>query len=342
MLALLLLVAAAGAIGCGGGWSTSGGGGGGSSTPATSAGNYTFTIPRYSLNIVIPKLIYLDTNLWNRLLDQNVDPIALLSKLEQCDSSLALSGQNVYELALTFQNSAERGMELFRYLKVYVDAGIVGAYDNLDLLKAEVTALYACADTVVAYYNPADYDALKAEVAKLAAGIVDQRTQSFLSKRKGRAKAGREEPKTHLKQRPDVKAWLLAVPESGLAAWLDEQVPGEVGTAFLIGHLNNVYRSASADAAKSTAQGLLQHPASRTAKALVQADLYLLWRCARRGSNPKDLPDDVYHVLNAAYCDVYATADSGQKEYVALLLSRWTRPAIFDGSTSLADWLLTV
>jgi peptidoglycan/LPS O-acetylase OafA/YrhL len=44
MLALLLLVAATGAIGCGGGGGTGGGGGGGSSTPATTAGNYSFTV----------------------------------------------------------------------------------------------------------------------------------------------------------------------------------------------------------------------------------------------------------------------------------------------------------
>ena len=45
MLTLLLLVAAAGgAIGCGGGRGTAGGGGGGSSTPATTAGNYSFTV----------------------------------------------------------------------------------------------------------------------------------------------------------------------------------------------------------------------------------------------------------------------------------------------------------
>jgi hypothetical protein len=44
MLALLLLVAVAGAIGCGGGGGTGGGGGGGSITPATTAGNYSFTV----------------------------------------------------------------------------------------------------------------------------------------------------------------------------------------------------------------------------------------------------------------------------------------------------------
>jgi hypothetical protein len=41
---ILLLIVSAGAIGCGGSGSSSSGGGGGQSTPATSAGNYTFTV----------------------------------------------------------------------------------------------------------------------------------------------------------------------------------------------------------------------------------------------------------------------------------------------------------
>jgi xanthine/CO dehydrogenase XdhC/CoxF family maturation factor len=44
MLALLLFVAAAGAIGCVSSKGTSGGSGGGSSTPATTSGNYSFTV----------------------------------------------------------------------------------------------------------------------------------------------------------------------------------------------------------------------------------------------------------------------------------------------------------
>jgi len=300
---------------------------------------------RFAWNIkgmVIPKLIYLDTNLWNRLLDQNVDPISLISGLERCNSSLALSGQTVYELTQTFRTSAERGKKLFRYLKICVDAGIVGAYDNMDLLRSEVKALYERADSVVAYYSPADYDALKVEVAKLAEGVVDERAQSFLSERREFARASREGQKAHMENRPDMKTRLLAVSEDGLAAWLDEQVSGDVGAALLTGHLVRVYESPLTDKAISTALGLLQHPAPRTAKALVRADLYSNWRCARRGSNPRDLMDDMYHVLNATYCDVYATAEAGQKEYAALLLSRWTRPAIYDGSTPLKDWLLIV
>jgi hypothetical protein len=65
-----------------------------------------------------------------------------------------------------------------------------------------------------------------------------------------------------------------------------------------------LYESALTDAALSTAQGLLQHQASRTAKGLVLADLYSNWRCAHQNSNPKDLVDDMYRVLNATHCDV--------------------------------------
>ena len=169
-----------------------------------------------------------------------------------------------------------------------------------------------------------------------------QRAESFLSERAAFAKASRVGPKSHLEKRPDIKARLLAVSEDELAAWLDQQISGDVGAALLTGHLIRVYGSSVTDAAISTAQGLIQHPASRTAKALVRADLYSNWRCAHRGSIPRDLMDDMYHVLNAAYCDVYATAEAGQKKYASMLLSRWTQPAIYDGSTPLADWLLTV
>lgn len=288
------------------------------------------------------RLIYLDTNLWNGLLDQNADPTALLSGLEQSRSSLALSGQTVYELARTFQSAPERGKKLFRYVKVYVDAGIVGVYDNKDLLRAEVKALKDDADSVIAYYSPADYAALKAEVGKLSEGIVDQRAQTFVSERMESTKEARKGQKPLMETRLNMKARLLAIPENRLTAWLDQEVSSDGGAIILTSHLMHIFQSTKEDAAYSTALGLLQHPASRMAKAVVRFDLYSAWRCAHRGSNPRDLLDDMYHVLNAAYCDVYATAEARQMKYAPLLLTRWTRPAAYDGGTPLADWLLSV
>lgn len=292
--------------------------------------------------LATPKIIYLDTNLWNRLLDQNVQPATLLSQLEQRGYSLALSGQNVYELTRTFRTSKDRGKDLFRYLRFYVDAGISGAYDSMDLLRNEVKTLYAGSDSVVAFYSPADYDALKAEIAKLADGIVEERAHTFLSERVEFARTSRADQKAHLENRPDMKERFRAVDEACLATWLDEQMAGKVGAALLSAHLLRIYESQDANAAISTALGLLQHPASRVAKAVVRADLYSNWRCAHRGSNPKDLIDDMYHFLNAAYCDVYATADAAQKEYASLLLCQWTRSAIYDEKVPVQDWLLTL
>ena len=63
-----------------------------------------------------------------------------------------------------------------------------------------------------------------------------------------------------------------------------------------------------------------------------RADLYYNWRCAHRGSNRPDLIDNMFHVLNATYCDVYVSKEKNQLEYVGLLLSRATRVEIYDGS----------
>jgi hypothetical protein len=291
---------------------------------------------------VILKLIYLDTNLWNGLLDQGVDPGPLLAELKRRDATLVLSAQTVYELSRTFRSAPERGKELFSYLKLHIDTGIIGTYDNMDLLRNEVRALYARADSVEAYFNTAEYDLLKTEVGKLADGIVDDRVWTFIAGRKEFATNSREGQKVHFERRPDMREKLLAVPESGLEAWLDEQVRGDVGAAMLAGHLLRVYESSETEKAISTAWGLLQHAASRIAKALVRADLYSNWRCAHGGSNPGDLIDDMYHVLNASYTDVYATAESGQAEYASLLMCQWTRPEFYDDKTKLADWLVSI
>jgi hypothetical protein len=52
------------------------------------------------------KLIYLDTNLWNRLKEQNINPHDLVSALRAKGAELVLSGQTVYELSRTFFGSA--------------------------------------------------------------------------------------------------------------------------------------------------------------------------------------------------------------------------------------------
>jgi hypothetical protein len=297
--------------------------------------------PDYSL-IMAQRLLYLDTNLWNRLLDQGVTSAELLAELKRRNATLVLSGQTVYELTRTFTNSPARGQELFRYIKLYLDEGIVAIYDNMDLLRAEVKALYARANSVVAFFDSANEVLLKDEVAKLADGIVDSRAWAYIAERTEFAQRTREDQKSHFEKRPDMRTKLLTISADKVAAWLDEQVTSDVGAAMLTRHLLRIYESSDINAAISTAQGLLGHPASRIAKALVRADLYSNWRCAHRRSNKKDLVDDMYHVLNAAYCNVYATAEPKQEEYTGLLLPPNVEIAIYHDDGPVKDWLLSL
>ena len=75
---------------------------------------------------------------------------------------------------------------------------------------------------------------------------------------------------------------------------------------------------------------------------MLRADCYCNWRCARRGSNRADLLDDLYHVLNAVYSDVYATEEAKQADYTPYILLS-TRTALYDRQTQpLEEWLIDI
>lgn len=46
----------------------------------------------------------------------------------------------------------------------------------------------------------------------------------------------------------------------------------------------------------------------------------------------------MFHVLNATYCDVYATKDKKQLEYAGLLLTANTKVELYDGGL-VSEWL---
>jgi hypothetical protein len=46
--------------------------------------------------------IYLDTNIWNALCDQNVDPKSMVTALAAKSSAIVFGSHNVFELAKTW------------------------------------------------------------------------------------------------------------------------------------------------------------------------------------------------------------------------------------------------
>ncbi|MGA7443064.1 MAG: hypothetical protein WB523_10040 [Candidatus Sulfotelmatobacter sp.] len=298
--------------------------------------------PDYHLRSV-DKSIYLDTNLWNALCDQAVDQERLAASLASKRATLVLGTQCIYEIAKTFRSStkkaADRGITLFSYLKRFIEIDTPCAKETMELLAAEMRALKWEVRSINQFLNANDYAKVRQEVNKLATGVFDGRADGFIEERIAFARATRSSQAGYLRLRADTKSTLKGVPPENLAQWLQGETMTPAGVALLAGHIQRQFPKAPPQEVAGWSVALLNAHPFRVAKGIVRADLYHNWRCAHRESNPSDLVDDIVHVLNAIYCDVYATGECGQSEYAGLLLTEGTKVAIYDGNEKLDQWL---
>ncbi|WP_263417867.1 DUF4238 domain-containing protein [Terriglobus albidus] len=291
----------------------------------------------------LPKAIYLDTMLWNRLLDQDVDPQSLHKHLSGKNMRLSLSGHVLYELARTFKNKPDRGQALFRYLKQLIDCGVIVMHDNMEQLHREVVAFRNKSIVqIIASYEEAEYHKMKVEVDKLSEGTYDEHVQQFVAGRSQFSQDSRSRQKEHFEGKDDARQQLQRVSKDQLESWLRAESSSLRGSALLAKHLQRMYSGIPDDEALTVAHRLIRIPHFRMAKSVVRADLYGNWRCAQGGQNPRDLVNDMYHMLNACYCEVYATAEDGQAQYASLLLPSEVRMSIYDDVTPIHEWLLSL
>lgn len=290
--------------------------------------------------------IYLDTNLWNELCDQAVDPARLTASLSSMDARLVLGTHCVYEMAKTFRapgsGATKRAKDLFLYLRNSVGAGIPCAKETMELLAAEMWALKWHVLTINPLLSSSDTTKVMQEVSKLASGNFDEKADSFIKQRIAAAKASRRNQQNYMDRRSDRKEKLRTIRPEHLEKWLEDETKTATGAALLAGHIQRQFPDAPPADVSEWAQALVALPSYRLARGAVRADLYYNWRCAHRNSNPKDLLDDMFHVLNAIYCDVYATKESGQAAYARYLLTSRTKVAIYDGQVGVDSWLGTL
>ena len=210
----------------------------------------------------------------------------------------------------------------------------------MELLSAELTASTSRTE-VEPFLSAKEHAQLKAEIVKLASGIFDEAASRSIDARIEFARRARQAQIRHLELRPEMKQRLMAISPDAFPAWLDEQILSLDGQEVLAGHIMRIYPDAPPSDVFGYAGALLANPRFRFARGVVRADLYYNWRCAHRGSNRPDLIDDMFHVLNATYCDVYVSKEKNQLEYAGLLLTRATRVEIYDGS-HVGTWLETL
>jgi hypothetical protein len=281
-------------------------------------------------------LLYLDTIIWNLLCDQAVEPRTLVGSLASKNASLAFSFHSVYELART--TSESRRIQLFSYFKGFLDLNSVCMKQIPDALMAETRAFQDGLRTVDPFASADEYGFVREEVDKLSGGLLEDRVKQFIEQRTQHSEAQRTQQKDHLSRRVDMQGKLAAVSAEKLETWIPLQVLTPSGADILSSHFE---RMTLQRPTRDFCLALLTSPVGNVARGIVRADLYYNWRCATRGSNRFDLMDDTLHVLQATYCDIYATAEAKQSEYASLLLTD-TRVEIYDRKTPIDRWLETL
>src|SRR6266566_4705724 len=262
------------------------------------------------------RYLYADTSIWNLLHDQNADPHSLCLALANRGVSFAIGFNVLYEVAKQFfsgtDEATERGRELFAYINRYLDLRIPILKENSSLLIEEALDVTETERMESCFRNGSQYQKAVQEIEKLRKGVVAPETARFFEGRKSEARASRASIRDHLGTRPDLTAALRGISEGALPAFVQSASVGPPGRFLLMGHLRREFRSNSHDELARVAELLLESPRYRLSHAMTRTDLYLNWRCVNRGSIRSDLPDDTFHVVSAAYCDVFATTEADQ------------------------------
>jgi hypothetical protein len=188
----------------------------------------------------VARLIYADTSIWNRLCDQKVDGELLLSSLAAHNVQLVLGENVLSEMAKTFQKSdscsADRGRELFSYLKSFLHFGVPLLKPQWAVLIEE--ALHVSRDGPEPAPFASDRDQLFRQVQKLSDGEFDSRARQLVLELSGAAYKDRVAARAHLRARPKLTSILRQVSSQRLTRWIARQATGARGRSILAEHLH--------------------------------------------------------------------------------------------------------
>jgi len=281
----------------------------------------TILVHRKTTRIVRIKTLYADTHVWNQLCDQEIAPRLLWETLGRTNVVPVLGFQDVYELAKTFRsgNKNERGQTLFKYLRGHLGQALPIVEDTGALLRNEARKITG--EKPGKYFLEGDgYAEVIKDVDAFCVGDVKPAVTEFIEKRTAKLNSNRLGMKEHLAARPSLVATLKAVTERALPDFLNSQTRGPVATRSLQADLVHVFPQNTFEQMEGPAKRLIETGFGKVSRALIRAHIYLSWRCAERGSLRDDVYDDVFHVVNAAHCDYFATTEDRQAEYARLII----------------------
>ena len=172
---------------------------------------------------------------------------------------------------------------------------------------------------------------------------MSERTRKHIEWRIASNESGRKGIAYYIENAPQLKLALQRVSEGQLSAWLRWVRTTRDGVKYLAWQMKQYFDDKPYDDICVYAQELQRSQANRIAMSVITRNFYFNWRYVHNKSIRTDLFSDTNHVINANYCDVYATKEPKQAKYAAYLLTGATRICTYDpGQTSIRQWLLSL
>jgi hypothetical protein len=291
--------------------------------------------------------IYLDTCLWNELFKQSIDPMSLTAKLEAKGCGLVLSDENVFECAQTFLatgiEGSHIGSALFTYLMGFIEARIRITKDNMALVAAEMQSIQWQLRIINPFLTADDLNVAQIVVEDCANGKLRDRAREHIEWRIRSNESGRRGIAHYIDNAPALNEALSRISEHELPRWIRWVRSTKDGVDYLAWQIKHYFDDQPFDEILEYAQRLQFSSANRVSMGLAARNFYFNWRYVHHHSIRKDLFADSNHIINANYCDVYATKEAKQGTYASLLLTSATRICIYDPAQMPLDrWLLSL
>jgi len=290
------------------------------------------------------KCIYIDNNIWDQLCDQIVEPKRFMDTLAAKGYTLVISFHSIYEFGRLFATEdarlQDRGRRLCAYVKQYLDLGMSCTKEFWELLVAETYAFENGLSSIDPMATPAQCAQTNIAVTELADGIIDDRVRPFLEQRLKFAKDTRDQQKEYLTARNKLTGNLKAIAEVGLTQWMRKETITPEGANTLY---KKFIKRLGPGPTLEYVLDLLTSPIAEAGRASVRADLHYNWHCAQYGRIRLDLTDDLLHLLQAVYCNLYLSEDNSQGRYGPLILTPRTRIEIYPARKIPIDrWMLSL
>lgn len=211
------------------------------------------------------------------------------------------------------------------------------------MVAAEMTSIQWQLRIINPFLTADDHDVARTLIEDHANGRLSNRTREHVGWRGRSNESGRLGIALYIDNAPALRKALESVSEDDLPKWIQWVRSTKDGVNYLAWQMKHYFDDEPFEDIHQYAQLLQYSTANRVAMGLTARNFYFNWRYVHNASIKKDLFADSNHIVNANYCDVYATRERKQERYASLLLTPATRVRVYDPvQMPIDEWLLSL